>query len=298
MGQIQSAGNRRGSDAYHNQFLDTSSMLEESLRSGLSSKNIKTSSVKTVDENPDQTLKAFGIKTGVSDKTIEHIKLLKEAGVNLYKEYGSQALLSGKIEKLIRRIEDIQFSIGLEPELFDPLKNRSGLESVEQLENADKVIANTLNHYRMFSISSIKSFLSPKGPAIDIKIFGDSGKVGFEISGTVIAEEDFDGNEAIDYVYASNGGLMSVKSRSQGTWKDTSENFLINCGVTKYTLNEVPNNVYSAFLGGKIIAEGKEKIIQALNLNNDDIRFGTCRIFSKNREIVDNIRTLVRVNKL
>ena len=32
MGQIQSAGMRRGSDAYHNQFLDTSSILEESLK--------------------------------------------------------------------------------------------------------------------------------------------------------------------------------------------------------------------------------------------------------------------------
>lgn len=301
MGQIQSAGQRRGPDAYHNQFLDTSSILEETLKKGLRSKNIKTSSTNkqaSESDDPDQTLKDFGIKTGISEKAIEHVSSLKEAMVALYQEYGSHALLAGKIEKMIRRVEDAQISMGLEPEPFDPLKNRSGLEAMEQLENADKVVANTLSHYKMFSVSSIKAFASPKGPAIDVQIFGDSGEMGFEISATVIAEEDFDGNEAIDYVYSQNGGLMSIKARSQGTWKDVSEKFIINCSVKRYKLSETEENVHSAFIGEKIISEGKEKIVQALNINSEDVKFGKCRVFSKNREIVDNIRTLVRVNKL
>ena len=299
MSQIQSAGQRRGPDAYHNQFLDTSSMLEESLKKGLRSKNIKTkSSVSSGSDDPDQTLKDFGIKTGVSEKSIEHISSLKDATVSLYQEYGAHPILATKLEKIIRRIEDVQFSIGLEPELFDPLKNRSGLESLEQLENADKVVANTLSHYKMFSVSSIKSFPSPKGPAIDVQIFGETGDIGFEISATVIAEEDFDGNEAIDYVYSQNGGLMTVKARSQGTWKDVSEKFLINCNVRRYNLKENGEGLHSAFIGEKIISVGKEKIVKALNINSEDVKFGKCRVFSKNREIVDNIRTLVRVNKL
>jgi hypothetical protein len=304
MGQIQSAGIKQGTDAYHNQFLDTSSLLESSLRKGLNSKGgskksaiLASSKNMNRDETPEETLREFGIKTGVGERTINEIASLKENVVALYQESSNNTIIANKIEKVIRRIEDIQMSLGIESDIFDPLKNRSGLETVEHLENADKVIQNTLNHYGLYTITSIKTLASSKGPAIDIHIIGESGEVGFEIIGSVIAEDDFDGNEAVDYVYSANGGLMSVKARSQGTWKDVSEKFIINCGVKRYKLEDSLENIHSAFIGEKIISEGKDKIIKALNINNEDVKFGKCRVFSKNREIIDSIRTLVRVNK-
>lgn len=301
MNEIKNAGIKKGQDAYHNQFFDTSSILEETLKKKLASKvgQVKTpqDNVDT-QENADDTLKEFGIKTGISEKSIVQISELKESAISLYQDLASNPVFSGKVERLIRRIEDIQYSVGVEPEPFDPLKNRSGLECVEPLDHASKVVSNTLNHYKMFSISLIKAFSSPRGPSIDINLFGESEKMGFEVFGSVIAEEDFDGNEAIDYVYSDEGGLMTVKARINGTWKDVSEKFIINCNVKRYKLGEPPDNIHSVFLGEKIISDGKDKIIKALNINNEDIKFGKCRIFSKNREIVDNIRTLVRVNKL
>jgi len=122
--------------------------------------------------------------------------------------------------------------------------------------------------------------------------------MGFEVTASISAEEDFDGNEAIDYVYSQSGGLLTVKARYQGAWRDVSANFLIDCSVKRYKLSDTPSDLNSLFLGEKIITSGKDKIVHALKINGDDVKFGKCRIFSKNREIVEGIRNLVRVNKL
>jgi len=299
--QIQSAGYGSKSDAYHNQFLNTGDILASALRKTLSDKNIAVASKKEVIEEDEPKSKDLSVieKVGkeFTNRAVEILKDVREDLIALFQEFSTEDLLPQRIENMIRKTEEIGYALGIELEPFDPLKNMSGLKSGEALENAEKVVANTLNHYKLFSISSIKTYMGNGGPTIELHVFGEQNGMGFEVSGSVAAHTDFNGNEAIDYVYSPEGGLMTIKARSQGMWEDVSDSFAVACKVKRYKLGETVPDSHSAFLGEKIIAEGKEKLITALKINKDEVKFGKCRVFSTRRETIDLIRNIVRINK-
>jgi hypothetical protein len=186
--------------------------------------------------------------------------------------------------------------MGAEIVPFEPLRNMSGLENGGPLENTEKVIENTVHHYKMNKISSIEPELVANKGSIRIHLYGHSDNLGFEIRGTVTSNSDFNGNEAIDYVYSPEGGLMTVKAKIGGQWRDVSENCRINFEVNRTKFDEEGTEPFWTFLGEKIIAEGKEKIVSALKINNNSLRFGKCRVFSNDQVIIDKIEKLVRIN--
>ncbi len=303
--QIQSAGyGSKSGDVYHNQFLNTGDILASALRKTLTNKNIPITANNHIPERGQEdanSKKDLSVIENVGKEfaghAVEILKDVREDLIALFQEFSTENAIPKRIEGMIRKLEEIGYALGVELEPFDPLKNMSGLKSGEALENAEKVVANTLNHYKLFSVSSIKTYMGNGGPTIELHVFGEQNGMGFEVSGSVTAQTDFNGNEAIDYVYSPEGGLMSIKARSQGMWEDVSDSFVVNCKVKRYKLGETDPNSYSAFLGEKIIAEGKEKLVTALKINKDEIKFGKCRVFSTRRETIDLIRNIVRINK-
>lgn len=299
--QVQSAGyGPKSGDAYHNQFLNTGDILASALRKNLGNKNIIVASSKesATEEGSKKELSVMeSVGKEFTNRAVEILKDVREDLVALFQEFSTEHALPKRIEGMIRKMEEMGYALGVELEPFDPLKNMSGLKSGEALENAEKVVTNTLDHYKLFSVSSIKTYMTNGGPTIELHIFGEQNGMGFEASGSITARSDFNGNEAIDYVYSPEGGLMTVKARSQGMWEDVSDSFSVDCKVKRYKLGETDQNSYSAFLGEKIIAEGKEKLITALKINRDEIKFGKCRVFSTRRETIDLIRNIVRINR-
>lgn len=307
MARISAAGmgNGRGSDAYHNQFLDTGSMLAASLK-----KTMGNSNVQVDPEMPDEGMPhgdPAAIQYGQNESLIApnsvlqshvvaNLDNLKEDLISLFQESSSDPVRANRAEAMIRRVENIQESMGVLEESFDPLRNMSGLAASEPLENAERVIENTLRHYRLYGISAISSEMSNIGPAIKLSIFGNEEDTGFEIEALIAAKNDFGGNEAIDYVWSKDGGLMTIKARSQGRWVDVSENFAIDVRAKRFTLGNIESSLHSLFLGEKIISEGKEKIVKALKVNTDDLKFGKCRVFSEDASLMSKIVALVQVN--
>ena len=303
MSRITAAGigSSRQQDAYHNDFLNTGDMLAQRLKQGMGDRVIVAGET---EQGEDRVAERFATSENVfapNHVLQEHVVIamnnLKNDMVALFQETSANNGLSVRIEAMIRRLEDIQQSIGVEVDPFDPLRNMSGLQAGEPLENADKVIANTLKHYKAYGISAITSSMGKFGPSIQLSIFGENDGVGFEVDGFVAAREDFNGNEAVDYVWSPEGGLMTVKARHHGTWNDASTDFVIDCKVTRYTLGEQDQNLHSLFLGQKIISEGQEKLLEALKANTEDLKFGKCRVFSTKPSLIAKVADLVRVNK-
>jgi hypothetical protein len=130
----------------------------------------------------------------------------------------------GKLESAIRRL-------GGEIEPFDPLLCASGLETKAQispdllLKNARRVAENTLAHYRLFPVQEAEAVEHAGRPAVRLGIAGQDERGGFQVRLQVTAKEDFDGNEAIDYVRSEGRELISVKAEVLGQWRDVSERF-------------------------------------------------------------------------
>ena len=308
MGRITSAGmgNSRQQDAYHNQFLDTASMLAAGLKTTFASGMPRRTAEEGQDASSDPVAVTFerpqqenliAPNSVLQEHVVSSIENLKGDLIAMFQEMCSNAVLASRMEGMIRRIEDIQQSMGIEFNLFDPLSNMSGLKSGEALENADKVISNTLKHYRLYGVSSITSTVGQFGPTILLSLFGEDKDVGFEVDAFIAAKSDFNGNEAIDYVWSPDGGRMTVKARTNGAWRDMSQDFVIDCKVKRYTLGAADPKLASLFLGEKIITEGKEKIVEALKVNTDDLKFGKCRAFSAKPSIIVKLRELVQVNR-
>jgi Fe-S cluster assembly iron-binding protein IscA len=294
---------RQGKDAYHNEYFDTGDLLLRGFMDRIDGTKLSEVKEGESEVNADGISRAELKMMSMDEnrKTIEHIAVyaedLKDCLISAYQDCSSDERAMKNIEKAIRKLEKIFAVMGIKYELFDPLKMMSGLKSGDILENAEKVITNTVKHYKMFGISSVKSFMNKKNPGIRIRLFGQNGISGFEVEATVTAKNDFNGNEAIDYVYSEDGGLMTIKARSAGTWVDVTEDYIVDLGTKRYKLGQADESLHSVFLGEKIISEGKEQILKVLNVSSENLTFGKCRAFSKDKKIIDGLTDLVRVNK-
>ena len=291
-------------DPYHNPLLDTASLLEQSLRNRLGtqdpelvSKNMDAEQVlgddaaATYGDNMNQ-----GTATIWDERAAMGLEELRQNLIHLFREASANDRLSRRIEGVIRQVEGLEECIGLEHQKFDALINMSGLQVGGRLENAEKVISNTTQHYKMFPITSMTTDVKGGVPTISIVILGEKDDTGFEITGTIVAPSDFDGNEAIDYVYSQTGGLMTVKAKSAGSWSDVSDRFQIQCSMRRYRFGASQTNEHYAFLGENIISEGKEDLLKVLKTKPENLRFGKCRVFSRDATLIRRIKELVRVN--
>lgn len=294
---ISAAGSGAKKDAYHNEYLDTGDLLLQGFMQRVGNPEALKAAAKSSESSNEEN----ALEIDTSKMIFEHVAIylddLKADLIALYQEYSTDERTAKNIERMIRKVEKMFASMGIKYELFDPLKMMSGLKSGDMLDNAEKVVANTTKHYKMFGISAIKSFLDKKRPSIVLRIFGEQGEVGFEVEGVVVAKNDFNGNEAIDYVYSEEGGLMTIKARSAGTWVDVTEDYVVDFGIKRYKLGTTEDGTHSVFLGEKIISEGKDQILKVLNASTENLTFGKCRAFSKDMKLIQSLTEMVRVNK-
>lgn len=302
--------NLKGVDPYHNDELNTSSMLESGLRQVL--------------QMPDEELRRRAVEMGVpltagslvtpgeserirsgetpvpvlgelSSANIERFNMIRDGLIECYR-MSSNNPVGQRIEGIIRALEGLEKDLGLDTPEFNPLENMSGLRSSASVDNARKVVANTVENYALHSISSIEADTNNAVPLIRIELYGTHMNTGFEIEGEVVAPHGFDGTEAIDFVYVPSGARMSVKARVAGTWEDVTERYQITVKMRRYSLKPVSRGTHWLFVGEKIAQLGKDDIPQKLNLKEDELVVGKCRIFSKDAQIIDQVRKLVRVN--
>jgi hypothetical protein len=96
------------------------------------------------------------------------------------------------------------------------------------------------------------------GKEVSIKISGQVGDINYLVSGK-ISGSDWQGNEAIDYVYTPGSGRMSVKAFEGGKWTDKSESFDVY-----WELEEIDNSK------NEEADTGEEKVTEEKIENNSD----------------------------
>ena len=158
-------------------------------------------------------------------KYIETVLLrLYDINDGLIKIFESVNISDAIAAKLTEEIKNVEFCIvqmGGELEKFVPLNHTSGLLTPNFAVNAQKVIETTIQCYSAGEVKDL--VVSDDGKKIDVVFSGTSGDVQYVARGEVDSDE-WMGNEALDYIYTTQGGKMSVKSFSQGRWVDQSEN--------------------------------------------------------------------------
>ncbi len=301
--KIIASGINKGSDPYHNEYLDTGDMLLNGFIGNAKNKNlIKQGGEEMAKQNNDASLNLVDKNIArkelesFQEKIVHYIDDMRADLISLYQINSDKKSANGT-ERVIKKAEKILDEIGYEYEEFNPLKIISGLQSGEVLDNAKKVAVNTANYYKMFGISNIECQKIKNKPALLIDIFGEVDDVGIEVEGVIEAKDDFGGNEAIDYVYSDSGGLMTVKSKIAGFWKDVSEQFNIQFKIKRYKLEKNDKDGHSLFIGEKNLKIGKEHLINTLNKKKEEVKFSKCRIFSENLAIIKKVEEIIKINK-
>ena len=140
------------------------------------------------------------------------------------------------IKKAIGRIERVVRSLGGEIEPVNELAYMSSLSKAASsddiqaiLANANKVVENTKARYvGNFRIGKTLVKMAEGRPTILIRFEGEDRNKPFIAYGQIIADTDFTGNEAIDFVRKNGDQQFFVKAVRLGSWVDLSEDFSIS----------------------------------------------------------------------
>jgi len=145
-----------------------------------------------------------------------------------------EPVLAESLKKLVARVENGIRRLGGEVEPFNELSYMSGLGKIADsqtgiLVNAERVVANTKANYKGlgFTIAGIKAKVLDDRPAIVLRVEGADNGRPFQAFGKVVADTDFTGNEAVDFVRKNGMQMFSVRAVQLGVWKDVSDNFTI-----------------------------------------------------------------------
>jgi len=301
-------------DPNHNEFFDSGEMLERNFRKAMKQQGIEIPEdtgtgrfAVTPDDSEHHDMNFFihsdprksSINEAVS-KTGDSGSLegkmasgIKMRAIELFKRVSGTGV-SKEVESLIREIEKMEASLGVKVDKFDPLRHMSGLKIREPLENANRVVDNTIGNYDMHIIDSIESRLSANRPSIAISVVGSQNNKGFVARSVIVANRDFSGSEAIDYVHASPRGLFSIKRFEKDRWVDASDEFKIRHKIVEFDLESMSGKANTAFLGEKIASSGKGMIMKELNLTDEDVTFGERQVFSSNSEVIDRVIEFVK----
>lgn len=316
----------------HNQFFDSEEMLMSGFFKHMEEKGVKLTedgSVETPDSGTEQPffmtqrpkrqsddskkIKVLGKKVaatsagGTEDTSTgfmsmqfledlgELVEEVKSASITAFERYADDAGIASEIEKLIRLVEKVQEHSGVEYSKFEPLKHKSGLKSRDKLENTNLVVANTIKNYQAFPLVDIRSAENGEHPAVLLTIIGQSGFIGFSITGLVSAKTDFTGAEAVDYVHeAGSGGIMAVKTHRNGRWIDVSEDFGIKLRYEEFDLEKRAGLDHTMFLGEKIV-DKKEFLVKQANLDEGTVEFGKTQVFASDSRTLEKIRETIRI---
>ena len=127
--RVQSAGYGSSNDAYHNAYLDTSDLLASNLRKNLGGKAAiasQTYADETKDLGREESAVLERVGKELTSRAVETLESLREDLTSFFQEMSTNEIASMKIEGMIRKAEDIGYSLGVELPPFDPLSNMSG----------------------------------------------------------------------------------------------------------------------------------------------------------------------------
>ncbi len=162
---------------------------------------------------------------------------------------------------------------------FSPNKYITGLKMPNMSKNAERVIATTKECY---SCGNIREIYANNSKTIDVVFDCKQGSRVLVVNGKVEANE-WDGNEAIDYIYDADGGQMSVKAFENGRWIDKTDSgrYDISWEVvvetekdTKKEINIAPSKDVEEIIENDIVQDEWEDfpIIEGKNENHNNIK--------------------------
>ena len=213
------------------EILDTKNMLEDGFFARLG--NIKVSPKKVQEmreamENEEDLPQKEYIEKPVNYNTERILVDLFESRdilIDSFSKIGitsqSQSMVEG-----INKLGSCIIAMGGEVEKFDPFSHMSGLQAPNLKKSAKRVIENTVESYTLGKIEDID--IEDEGKTIVLSFIGKQGNIDYKAVGTLTALKNWNGNEAIDYVYTPSEGRMSVKEYDNGKWIDKSSSYKIS----------------------------------------------------------------------
>ena len=228
-------------------------------------------------------------------KVVKALASMKAEAVTLFEARSDDPQVAAAAQKIIRAAESAEAACGVEGKAFEPLRHISGLKRRGELENAHRVVANTLDS-SMHTITSVDVKTKNERPVMILTVVGQRGDKGFVTKIGVAAKIDFSGNQAVDYVYAPGGGLASIKALENGRWIDVSDAFNVQVKLIEEADLVAGVHPHTLFVGKEIAGPGKEIILKRLNLTTDDVQFGERQIFAKDSKVLEDVRETIRAN--
>jgi len=157
---------------------------------------------------------------------------IRDSLVELFSSINHNSPTGRVLTSQINQISGCIRRVGGVAETFNPLDHISGLDMPDQTVNAQKVIQQTKQCYKLGSIGDTS--ISKDGKVIKIVFSGNEGNRDYRAEGEITTKGAWIGNEAIDYVYTPQSGKMSVKALNEnGCWVDKHEGYNVYWELTE-----------------------------------------------------------------
>ena len=202
--------------------LDTGSILAQNLQAGLKSRSGAKSA-------PIEGSHEFVPGT---EELLESLYSIRDGLIEDFSSISLGTKLAGSLTSKINGLGGCIRRMGGVADDFEPLNHVSGLDVPNQTKNAKRVMENTLECYKLGKAEQVS--IGEDGRELVIDFTGTEGDVSYVATGKIVAEE-WNGNEAIDYVYTPGEGRMSVRAFESGRWLDKSDKYSIRWELIEKT---------------------------------------------------------------
>lgn len=176
------------------------------------------------------------VKDVSTEKVLGSLYAVYDGLIDTFEKVGLESSAQESIITTINEVIACIRYIGGTVEDFDPYNHVSGLDMPDFYKNAQKVIDTTTQCYKKGTI--LEPNITDDGKTINIAFSGETSTDVYVAYGKITCNQ-WSGTEAIDYIYSTSGGKMSVKIFEGGKWTDCTVkgNYKI-----KYELEEISKN--------------------------------------------------------
>lgn len=207
--------------------LDTVGMLERGFLMNLANPELKN---KIKESKASESIRESLIKESISNYNTEEMLMalyeVRDSLIDSFKNIDIDSEISQSLSANINKLGICIKKMGGEAESFDPFNYLSGLQNPSTVKSAERVIETTKQCYALGKIEDC--FVKDAGKTILITFSGNKNNISYKAKGTITALRSWTGNEAIDYLYKTGSGKMSVKAYDNGKWVDKSDDYSVN----------------------------------------------------------------------
>lgn len=207
------------------EVLQTQSMIEQGFLNNLKKSDKKMAS-KIQEESPivAETESALPANTN-TEALMLNLYEIRDGLIESFESISLNTSVASSLANHINKIGSCIRHIGGEVNEFIPLEHVSGLQAPDLNKSANKVIETTKQCYTLGEIT--KADIEDDGQTIAINFEGKEGDISYKARGTITANTSWKGNEAIDYIYTSGSGRMSVKAFSDNRWVNNNNDYAV-----------------------------------------------------------------------